>query len=669
MAYLEFDINDNYRLFGDFYHVALDGKNSNPFWATHRTVLNALPSPPSQLVRFNRLDTDGIFATDSNGNKFTPIGFNLVIPNGNGTTPYPLAVFIHGQSLTYYTTPDGPTRAREVASYRGYRYLQYYLADRGVASVSVNVNVVSYFAQHSSTFELFERIQLAQLALVTLKQLSDSPITTNQPIMQKRTAGLEELQTVLASTDTFAASSPEGRLKSLRTALTGKLSFTSLGFMGHSRGAAAVQLLQPIFVPRTATAPSGRGTGDENATPLQLAVGNGIYNSNTRINTAAVPIHDFLYHRMMDFAGQYGSPGLDALKTVVSLQPHQYEGILDSPTTFFLSVASSHDTDVEESSFNAYENVNCPKAMFFSHGATHERFNMIWRRMPDIRDKINSGLLCQSPIRILSNRGHENLANAVIGNTFLAGLLAQNHRYRFYTGELRATSIGQDIERAWKFPFPFASPPALRVLDGAAVRATNLTTGTALTLPEPEDPSSTIVGANFTGEVKTVRIDCPAHNDVVIRIAIAAADMLAQRTHFSMRYAKAYNAPNASVRRSFPLKNYTLRLKENGTRIGNEIPGSAVPSLHHPAYPVRQNDGEFGPECNDDTTILLQTAEVPLAQFITGSTQTMGHLAQVDTIEIQLQNVSGAAAEEWFFVDFLLTTRDLPATPAGFEIP
>lgn len=677
MAYSEFHIDGRYKLYARFYHTLSENQNMNPFLATHRTALDSTADSTlaARYQFWKRLENlPDLFAADTNGDKYIPLNFHLVVPRGVGTAPHPLAVFIHGQAPTYFDDDDNPA---ETKSYRGYRYLQQYLGNKGVASVSVNVNVASFLEDTigggHEHYEPQSRIEICFLVLAALKQLSDAPVTAGQPILFKKSDNsLVPLQEALALTAPFRTGSQEALLHQLKSGIAGKLSFTNLGFMGHSRGGATVQFLQPYFTARIGTAPADYTAMGASATST-FAVPSGPYNSNTRqtfpddFQTVA-----HLYHAIHDAAAIFGSPTMDALKMIVSLQPSENRALIDSPTTFFLVVASSHDEDVQEDAFNSYENVNSPKAIIFSHGASHARFNSVWRQIRGIRATIMQQLICQNPIHMLSNAGHENLAKATIGNAFLAGLLGQNHRYRFFTDEIRATSIGQDLERVWKFPFPFASPPAIVLLDGRAITATNTTTSTAVTVDVEPDLNDRTVNSNhiYANKIAVKRVSRPANQSLALRIPVQSADSLATRTHFNFRYTKEYDARSAAARRAVKLRNYTLRLKSGSTIIGNPIEGRNVRTQVQVAYPTFQfgDNGVDPPTCFDDTMILMQTAEVPLSQFL--GSQPVTDLNQVDTIEITLlgDSTAGSAAEVYFFVDFILVTRNLPAAPAGFEV-
>lgn len=679
MAYKEFNIDGRYKLYGRFYHTLSATDNVNPFLAAHRSSLDTTTdqSLAARYLHWKRLDNLADFlVADPQGDKYIPLSCNLVWPDGVGTAPYPLAVFIHGQAPTYFDADDNPTS--ETNSYRGYRYLQHYLANKGVASVSVNVNVASFLEGTQGGghdhYEPQGRIQICFLILAALKQLSDAPVTGGQPILFKRSDGsLVPLQDALGLTPPFTTGSQEALLHRLQGDVHAQLSYTSLGFMGHSRGGYAVQVLQPYFTARTGTAPTDYTTLGPSTT-TDLPIPTGPYNSNTRqtfFDGFRTLAHQ--YHSIHDLARIFGSPNMGHVKAIVSLQPSDKRALIDSPTTFFFILASSHDEDVQEDSFNSYENVNSPKAMIFSHGASHARFNSVWRQIRGIRRKINRSLVCQSPIHMLSNAGHENLAKATIGNALLAALLGESHRYRFFTDEIRASSIGQDLERGWKFPFSFSSPPALVLLDGAALTATNTNTLASVPVETETDLGDRTVGGNhvFANKVAVKRVTRPANESVALRIPIQSGDSLVTRTHFNFRYTKEYDARSVTARRSANLRNYTLRLKAGTTTVGNAIEGRDVRTQVHVAYATRQHSHEApGDGCYDDTVILLQTAEVPLSQFL-GNGQPMTDLSRVDALEITLNGsaTAGSGDEVYFFVDLLLVTRTPAMPPAGFAIP
>lgn len=668
MATKEFHIDGRFQLFGNFYHACVYDQHSNPFWASHLPFMEAATDAPTiaRLADFRQFETLGILAADSAGNKYIPLNANVVIPDGVGEAPFPLAVLIHGQAASYFG--DNDQVIPEVRSYRGYRYLQEYLAEKGVASVSVNVNVTNQLGGEGD-FQPAERIEITMLILSMLNQLVNAPITTgDQPIRFKRSNGtLVPLQEGLVEDPEASASSAEGLLQGLKNDLRGKLSFTKLGFMGHSRAGEAVALLQPFFTARVGTVPTDFDTPGPTTNPYR-SIPAGPYNQGT-VGNHSYQMHHHLYHFILNIMGGLGNPTMSVVKTLVALQPQGRGCLTSNATTFYLVVASSHDEDVQEVAANNYEDPDCPKALVFSHGASHARFNTVWRQLRGPRRNINRQIMCQSPIRMLSNAGHEGLCKATVGNAFLAGLLDENHRYGFFTGEIRAASLGQDIDRVWKFPFPFGSPPAIKPLTLTALTATNTSTNAAVTGQE-QDSLDILRKVNnnqvYIHDPKVMIFTRPATQGLSIRIPIATGDSLVSRTHFSFRYTKEYDPRSAAARRRVDFRNYVLRLKRGTSTVGVDVAGRDVPSPHNVAYPTM--DLENG-VCTEATKILLQTAEVPLSLFLSNGQPTTD-LAQVDAIELSITGTAGASGDEvWILSDILLTTRNLPAAPSGFAIP
>lgn len=658
MAYTEIHIDGQYELYGKFYCALSLGQDANPFFAAH---LGSMASSPS-LDKWNDLNGLNIFATGPSSNKLLPLKANLVLPAAASTDPFPLAVLIHGNARSYFKSGNP---IPEVKSYRGYQYLQYYLADRGVASISVNVNVVNYLNLGGGVLDEQHRVEIALLWLSLLAQLNGTPVTTNQPIFLKMSAGgtLAELQEALNVT----TGTQELLLQSLRTAIRGKIDLTKLGWMGHSRGGGAVQILQPFFQARIGSRPSSY-THQGAASPAGPSFTIAQDPVKDEFGVGDLDMHGLLYHYMQDLMAILGNPAMDVVKTVVSLQPNLHETLLSHPTTFFLVLASSHDTDVTEDSYNAYDGTTCPKAFMFSHGASHGRFNTVWRQLDYINTAINRQIACQSPIHMLSNAGHESLAKAVIGNALLAGLKAEHHRYRFYTGEVRATSLGQDIQRGWKFGFPFSTTPTVVPLTDRPRDVQDVTARVAV--PGVRDSlqfrSMGSISQIYADRSRPFLYTRPGTNTVVMKIPIQPADQLVAKTHFSFRYTIEYNPRNRTERSRVKLQNYIVRLKGTSGQIGSDVDGRNVTVKSFVAYRTFDLPGGT---CSENTKIVMQTAEIALSQFLTPGGHALTDLNQVNTIELELKPTRRSANVIWLFNDFAITTRNLPAPPAGFAIP
>lgn len=663
MAYTEFNIDGQYALFARFYCAFDTGVDGNPFFQSHRSQMPT----STQLDLWNNLDGLNIFAELPNHDKLAPMTANLVLPAGDATGPFPLAVLVHGNARSYFKMVNGVNTAiPEVKSYRGYQYLQYYLADRGVASLSINCNLINYIDARTNGVDEQMRVQMAFLWLAVLKQLAGTAASSNQPIYMKMSAGgtVSPLQDALNVT-TGAA---ESLVQALRLAIRNKIDFTKLGFMGHSRGGGAVQILEPFFKSRNGTAPANYSHhGAVNPTSKDFTSAQDM-NANDA-SPGPIRLHDLLYHYTMDIAAFIGSPGLATLKVVIALQPNMGETLLANPSTFFLAIASSHDTDVDNKAYGSYYESTCPKAFMVSHGASHARFNTVWRQLDYLNTAINQQIACQSPIHMLSNAAHEDGCKAMVGNAFLGALLGEGHRWRFYTGEVRATSLGQDIDRGWKFGYPFTSPPAVIGLSGRTLDVQELPQHT---------PSTLTTGRGFAGfryfdgpyyysdPSKIFIYTRPAASRLKVSIPILASDQLVARTHFSFIYGLEYNCRSRRTRRRVNLQNYVVRLQGNGGAIGSDVDGRDVRVKSFVAYPTFERPGGT---CDDDTEIVFQTAEVELAQFLTPQSRAVTDLNQVTAIEIEVKSNGSSGNVTWFFNDFAITTRNLPMPPPGFAIP
>jgi hypothetical protein len=172
----------------------------------------------------------------------------------------------------------------------------------------------------------------------------------------------------------------------------------------------------------------------------------------------------------------------------------------------------------------------------------------------------------------------------------------------------------------------------------------------------------------FANQVAVKQVAKPASQTVSVKIPLQPGDALTTKTHFSFRYTKEYNGKDAKSRKAVQLRDYSITLKSGTKTIGVVVEGKDIPTQAQVAYPALQYDEQMN-GCRDDTVIVMQTAELPLLKFLANH-QPVTDLNQVTAIEIKLNEVPGGTGEEtYFFVDFLLTSRALPAAPQGFQIP
>ena len=127
------------------------------------------------------------------------------------------------------------------------RGFQQTLAAKGIASYSINLNIVNALDNNEQEFfkkfalDFNQRILLFFLHLKLLKIIAGEPVTGDGlPIRFFEGPGFINIQDALQSPT-------HQRLIQLKAALQGKVDFTKLGFMGHSRGADAVSRVPAYF--------------------------------------------------------------------------------------------------------------------------------------------------------------------------------------------------------------------------------------------------------------------------------------------------------------------------------------------------------------------------------------------------------------------------------------
>ena len=103
-----------------------------------------------------------------------------------------------------------------------------------------------------------------------------------------------------------------------------------------------------------------------------------------------------------------------------------------------------------------------------------------------------------------------------------------------------------------------------------------------------------------------------------------------------------------------------------GGQIGSDVDGRNVTVKSFVSYRTFDLPGGT---CSENTKIVMQTAEIALSQFLTPGGHAITDLNQVNTIELELKPTGRSGNVIWLFNDFAITTRNLPAAPAGFAIP
>jgi len=607
---------------------------SSPLNLFKRADLSRVEGDVSAIVAMmDQLIRDGFLVETSSGDLLVPIRGRLVLPSAGSAAP--LVLFLHGNAPALFDRRTGRRKAETLSS-DGYRRLQHHLAEeREIASFSINLNIVNTFDSYEDPLL---RAQFALLSFMLLRRLA-SPYTvaaSEEPLyMRPGTGDPMRLAEALDRSPPFPTGSTLQRLHALKSTLTGRLDFTRVGLLGHSRGANAV-LDYTHFLPPSASASLSRGP---------TAINPHLLTAMTRLG------RQLDGHRSSDVGG------------IVSLQPTPEPQTMVSDTTFCLVVASSHDEDTQEQATQVYDGLDCPRAMLFVHGATHNRFSEVWRRLPSKVDLMRRNIDCQRPIRILSNRGHDDIAAHFFGGFFAGRLAGQAYELGLLSAQHRAP-IRVDVERSWLFGFPLV-PGAVRLLDSRVTSATNLVSSSSVQLSKTE-LSTGYTPSHFAQTVPVFRIEKPSGVTFRIEVPVTDADDLEHVTHVGFRHAKEYDVSNPRSRAAELLLNFAIELMAGPLRIGRVIPGSTFRSLVQRAYPTRQWSGEVGQSggCYEDTKIVLQTVEAAMSQFLAGTRHTSSDLARVDRIIIDLLPATGQPGNDiHVLTDLVLTKRSLPSAP------
>jgi len=626
----EFDIGPSYALYARYLHPVQGHRGRNLFDPAARTEFATDPWLITATQTLSDLRAAGLVADDADGTTLAPVRGLLVLPDSPSEGGTPVVLIVHGQAPTFQ--PRTPTAANEVPSYRGYTYFQRHLASEGIASLSANVNVVNSFSSPMTDDDHERRAQLLVLHLALLSALSAGSAPSGTPLPCALASGAVTLAAALA--DAQPATGPLTQLRDLVRAVSDvELDLTRLGVMGHSRGATtAVEFAERV---RAAAGPASGPATFTPGGPPQVVL-------DQRANVESL-------------IQALGIPQPGHVKAVVPLEPDDVGPYpLALPDGFLLAIAGSHDEDVHSSAANIYEGATCHKALLVLHGATHGRFNTVWRTLPSTRRLINESVRCQAPVHIMSNATHENVLRSFVGATFVARLRGRPEELLILTGERRGPS-GTDVTRSWRFPNPFPTP-VISLDSGITTVLLNGLSGT----PASVRLRDLVINRYrpFAQDMTVLRVARPARQPAELVVPITA-DQLNGMTHVSVRFAKEYDVRSRRARAIEPLRNFELALfTENGLRIGRALPGSRVPSVVQRAYPVwKWTDRDGPPLCYDDTRIFLQTVEVPLALFLRRTRHTPSDLGRVRELRLGMLPVTKPGEDIFCLVDFLLTHR------------
>lgn len=538
-----------------------------------------------------------------------PLEGSLSLPDTMPDTKLPLLFIFHGNfpgyvSIVYedinpgdalgtvtikdFTNqpPTVPPTEPQVLSYTGYVAFQKHLAEQGIASYSINLNMVNGFENNEGdefkqlALDCNQRIFLFFLHLKLLKLIAGESLSIGAT--DKFPIKLSMGSSWLNLSDALNNPASNAELISLKNKLIGKIDFTKIGLMGHSRGADAVCRIPAYFF---------KGTSLPGPT----------FDVNVTVDTA-----------IKTLCGQVGNPDQNLIKSILALQPsatankakpavHGY--IIDSPETMFFLGVGTHDEDVSFDVVRMYEHPQCSKAMVAINGAAHKWFNREWEKSLKRKrfgDKEQQSLLTETE--------HRTILDQVFGRCFTSTLTNK-------TADLKCFSKQDDfpvklprafdLQQAWKFGFPIhTANTTLNELDSK------------LSGIVPESELASHDSFSFEQHLKAFYVEKTNEGNFIIKLPIDpnGVEKLANYTHFSFRFAKGYKLSPDPDRKEE--KNFTIQLFEGDSAVGKLINGSDITTIELKALwatPV-QNTPDDKPLVFEHS-ILLQTVEINLDRF------------------------------------------------------
>ncbi len=544
-----------------------------------------------------------------------PLEGLLVLPDAALARKCPLVLIGHGNHTGYAVINDKDTPPTEsskgvykitvldqqVPSHIGYEEFQNTLAENGIASYSINLNIVNtldnneHKAFEKMALDFNQRILLFFLHLKLLKIIAGQPLAGDElPIRFLEGTVFKNIK------DALQTSTHTG-LMGLKTALQGKIDFTKLGFMGHSRGADAVSRVPAYFF------------------------------KGATLADPSFPIHKEVNSRITKLSEEIGKPVQDSIKCILALEPtatkknegdpdpdkHGY--IIQSQQTMYFVGVGTHDEDVSLDPVRIYEHPGSPKAMIAINGASHKRFNTVWATTT--RDPEEFG---KPPVssNLLNLDQHKEILSVVYGSCFTATLANQASDLLFFTRERTfpiKLSKATDFQSAWKFGFPFSHPtPTVKDLD------------TKVTAPS----SKKLRDSSFAFEQDISAFLEKRENAGIFSLKIpiaptSATENLSKYTHFSFRFAKGYKlSPNPDRTEE---KNLTIEFFENNNLVGKLIEGKDITTVELKALRAFDEIDQPGEKKEFKYSILLQTLEISFSgRFSTAE------LDKVNRIEIKI---------------------------------
>jgi hypothetical protein len=547
----------------------------------------------------------------------------LAVPDTPPADKWPLVMLLHGQHPPI-------DKGKQVPSYTGYKELQEYLAARGIASYSVDLFYANLLqsnanplqsnktiAFNKSTLDNNQRIQLFFLHLKLLKIMAGE--TVDEPSVGALSIRYYDGTKLVNLRDAITNSSANVNVMSVNNQLSGKIDFSNLGIMGHSRGADTVSRIPAYF-----------------------------YKGNTP-NAPSFPVHTEVDKRNKNLAVQLGKPSQDNIKSILALEPTATVNedeptktgfIIDgNQTIYFLGVGTA-DEDVTLDAVRLYEYPTCSKVMIAINGASHKRFNTIWAN-DGLRDEFDGD---SDPPHLMDKPTHTLILKFVFGPCFTSTLTGNSDDLKYFTKEntYPIELTGKvDIQAAWKFGFP------LLQTDGKSLDDINTTAVAGLTTQQLSNPP-------FKQTINAFYIekDDAATDTVKISVTPGSTEDLSKYSHFSFRFAKAFDL-RADEERPI-LKNFSFQAFAGNNPVGKPIAGTDLDKLQLKALDAYHRDGGSR---SLGYFVLLQTAEIALNRF----SQT--DLATITRIEINI-----AAEPKGLTPTAHIVGWSLGATALGFVI-
>ena len=471
-----------------------------------------------------------------------------------GTDKLPLVVLNHGMHKSWVATSAGAITVTD--SYLGYGYLQDALAQNGIISMSVDHNLAGVTGSYIET-------------------RADTLI-----------AALNALYSAAGSTS---------------SRYSGRIDFSSIGIMGHSRG------------------------------------GDAVVRAAKKIRADATLSSQF------------------TIKAICSLAPTDFTGatapgsrtsLATGDAAFYLVVYGALDQDVygdgadalTATGFRHYDRAAIPKAMVFLDNCCHNAFNTVW--WADIHDSTDS--------RLASDTDHQTIAVDYIGDLFRWQLKGEALAQRL--DGRKPNRAGQHASQQWVFG------QAVQQVDDFETSPNNLEGGTrAVTTPagttvEVKDFGSVAISGKSLNphtphETQVLHADLTALTSNPSSNRVLSTDIVAADQDWSGYDTLIFNLSGwfdptspASVAAA-PLPQVTVTLIDAAAAtksVDNTVYGATLPS--RPMFKMSDMDG------SNVTLMRLETIPVTLSAFTGVDLTKVAHVAvdivPSDKTHIFVDNIS-----------------------------